>query len=228
MSIKGLVFDLDGVIVDTAIYHYYAWKYVAEEMGIQLNLDFNEQLKGISRADSLELILEYGNLTKNISEIEKERMLDAKNDLYLQYLEQLNKESILPGILKLLEDAKENSIPCVIASASKNAKFVIDKLNIDKYFFGIVDLSSLTKGKPDPEIFQKAVEMIGILPMESIGFEDSQAGITAIKKTGMYAVGISKNKLLENADLLLPTLQDFSLEKYLSSINEFKGNDWRK
>lgn len=209
---KGFVFDLDGVITDTAKYHYIAWKELAEEIGIKIDLQFNEQLKGISRMDSLERILNHGNKNDLYTLEEKEALATKKNTHYVQLLQSLTPDDLLPGVKEFLEEAKQRQIPCAIASASKNAPFILEKLGIILDFSAIVDPTTLEKGKPDPEIFLKAAAAIGITPDEAVGFEDAQAGIDGIKAAGMYAVGVISDEKLHNADILVKKLTDLNID----------------
>ncbi|EAC5373238.1 beta-phosphoglucomutase, partial [Listeria monocytogenes] len=197
---KGFVFDLDGVITDTAKYHYIAWKELAAEIGIEIDLKFNEQLKGISRMDSLERILTLGNKNDAYTEVEKEALATKKNTHYVQLLQSLTPDDLLPGVKTFLDEAKAKNIPCAIASASKNAPFILDKLGVMQDFDTIVDPATLKKGKPDPEIFIQAALALGIEPAEAVGFEDAQAGIDGIKAAGMYAVGVYSGEELHGAD----------------------------
>ncbi|WP_430610564.1 beta-phosphoglucomutase [Enterococcus sp. DIV0876] len=213
---KGFVFDLDGVITDTAKYHYIAWKELAAEIGIDIDLKFNEQLKGISRMDSLERILSLGNKNDAYTEIEKEALATKKNTQYVQLLQSLTPDDLLPGVKEFLTQAKEKNIPCAIASASKNAPFILDKLGVMSDFDTIVDPATLKKGKPDPEIFVQAALALGIDPAEAIGFEDAQAGIDGIKAAGMYAVGVYSGEELHGADVIVEKLTDLNIDELLA------------
>ncbi|OTN75027.1 beta-phosphoglucomutase [Enterococcus sp. 8G7_MSG3316] len=213
---KGFVFDLDGVITDTAKYHYIAWKELAAEIGIDIDLKFNEQLKGISRMDSLERILSLGNKNDAYTEIEKEALATKKNTQYVQLLQSLTPDDLLPGVKEFLDQAKEKNIPCGIASASKNAPFILDKLGVMSDFDAIVDPATLKKGKPDPEIFVQAALALGIDPAEAIGFEDAQAGIDGIKAAGMYAVGVYSGEELHGADIIVEKLTELNIDELLS------------
>lgn len=213
---KGFVFDLDGVITDTAKYHYIAWKELAAEIGIDIDLKFNEQLKGISRMDSLERILSLGNKNDAYTEIEKEALATKKNTQYVQLLQSLTPDDLLPGVKEFLAQAKEKNIPCAIASASKNAPFILDKLGVMSDFDTIVDPATLKKGKPDPEIFVQAALALGIDPAEAIGFEDAQAGIDGIKAAGMYAVGVYSGEELHGADVIVEKLTDLNIDELLA------------
>lgn len=212
---KGFVFDLDGVITDTAKYHFIAWKNLADSIGITIDLKFNEQLKGISRMDSLDRILAYGGKENTYSETEKQTLAQKKNDEYVALLQDLTPADLLPGVKDFLTEAKERKIPCSIASASKNAPFILKKLAVIDQFDAIVDPSTLSKGKPDPEIFVRAAEAIGITPEEAVGFEDAQAGIDGIKACGMYAVGVICGEDLANADLIVEKLSDIAIDELI-------------
>ncbi|MEB6085849.1 beta-phosphoglucomutase [Enterococcus casseliflavus] len=213
---KGFVFDLDGVITDTAKYHYIAWKELAAEIGIEIDLKFNEQLKGISRMDSLERILNLGNKNDAYTEVEKEALATKKNTHYVQLLQSLTPDDLLPGVKTFLDEAKAKNIPCAIASASKNAPFILDKLGVMQDFDTIVDPATLKKGKPDPEIFIQAALALGIEPAEAVGFEDAQAGIDGIKAAGMYAVGVYSGEELHGADVIVEKLTDLNIDELLA------------
>lgn len=213
---KGFVFDLDGVITDTAKYHYIAWKELASEIGIEIDLKFNEQLKGISRMDSLERILTLGNKNDAYTEVEKEALATKKNTHYVQLLQNLTPDDLLPGVKTFLDEAKVKNIPCAIASASKNAPFILDKLGVMQDFDTIVDPATLKKGKPDPEIFIQAALALGIEPAEAVGFEDAQAGIDGIKAAGMYAVGVYSGEELHGADVIVEKLTDLNIDELLA------------
>lgn len=213
---KGFNFDLDGVITDTAKYHYIAWKELAAEIGIEIDLKFNEQLKGISRMDSLERILTLGNKNDAYTEVEKEALATKKNTHYVQLLQSLTPDDLLPGVKTFLDEAKAKNIPCAIASASKNAPFILDKLGVMQDFDTIVDPATLKKGKPDPEIFIQAALALGIEPAEAVGFEDAQAGIDGIKAAGMYAVGVYSGEELHGADVIVEKLTDLNIDELLA------------
>lgn len=210
---KGLVFDLDGVITDTAKFHYIAWKNMAEKLGIIIDEKFNEQLKGISRTESLERILEFGGKADAYTEEEKEKLAAQKNTEYVELLEELTPADILPGLLSVLDQAEALGMKSSIASASKNAPHILEKLGIKERFAHIVDPNTLVKGKPDPEIFVRAAEAIGIKPEEAIGFEDAQAGIEGIEGANMFAVGVSVGEPLHGADLIINSLEEIDLAK---------------
>lgn len=213
---KGFVFDLDGVITDTAKFHYVAWKELADSIGITIDLQFNEQLKGISRMDSLERILAYGGKENDYTAEQKEEMAADKNANYVKLLDDLSPADLLPGVKAFLDAAKEMDVPCSLASASKNAPFILKKLGVYDYFDAIVDPATLKKGKPDPEIFVRAAELIHIDPSEAVGFEDAQAGIEGIKGAGMYAVGVEGNEPLTEADMTIKSFEELNVSDLLN------------
>ncbi|HIY58511.1 MAG TPA: beta-phosphoglucomutase [Candidatus Tetragenococcus pullicola] len=212
---KGFVFDLDGVITDTAKFHYLAWKDLADSIGISIDIKFNERLKGISRMDSLERILVHGGKENEYSLDEKEALATKKNTHYVELLQDLTPADLLPGVKEFLDEAKANHVPCVIASASKNAPFILEKLEVADEFDAIVDPATLSKGKPDPEIFIKAAQAIDLKPEEAVGFEDAQAGVDGIKASGMFAVGVMANEALHGADIVVKKLTELSVPELL-------------
>lgn len=212
----GFIFDLDGVITDTAKFHYQAWKALADSLGISIDETFNETLKGISRMDSLDRILAHGHRENAFTPAEKEALAQQKNDHYVQLLEHLTTEDVLPGVVPLLQQAQARHIPCAVASASKNAPLILEKLGVRAYFATIVDPDSLSKGKPDPEIFLAAADSIGVLPQNAIGFEDAQSGIDGLKAAGIYAVGLSANQPLLGADMQVSEMTELSVYALLN------------
>ena len=212
---KGFVFDLDGVITDTAKYHFIAWRDLAKEINIDVDLKFNEQLKGISRMDSLERILAHGGRSDDFTPEEKAALAEKKNTQYVELLQSLTPADLLPGVHDFLDGAKANQVPCAIASASKNAPFILEKLGVADRFAAIVDPASLHKGKPDPEIFVKAAELLGFQPEECVGFEDAQAGLDGIKACGMYAVGVLSGEPLHGADITVHQLTELNIPELL-------------
>ena len=211
--LKGLIFDLDGVLTDTARYHLSAWNNLAKELGISLNQDKLDSLRGISRMDSLELILKYGGQENKYSEAEKEKFAAEKNAKFVEQVEKMTPKDILPGIPQLLKDAKAQNLKMVIASASKNAPKILNRLGIMDEFDGIVDPATLHHGKPDPEIYEKAQELTGFKADEVIGFEDAKAGVESIKAAGQFAVGIGDKELLKEADYIVPSTADLKLSE---------------
>lgn len=212
----GFIFDLDGVITDTAKFHYQAWKALADSLGISIDETFNETLKGISRMDSLDRILAHGHRENAFTPAEKEALAQQKNDHYVQLLEHLTTEDVLPGVVPLLQQAQARHIPCAVASASKNAPLILEKLGVRAYFATIVDPDSLSKSKPDPEIFLAAADSIGVLPQNAIGFEDAQSGIDGLKAAGIYAVGLSASQPLIGADMQVSEMTELSVDALLN------------
>jgi beta-phosphoglucomutase len=200
-TIEAVVFDLDGVITDTAHFHYLAWKQLAEELDITIDEIFNERLKGVSRMDSLELILKEGNCQNDFTLSEKEEMAYKKNLHYCDLLKQLTPNDVLSGILELISNIKAEGIPVGLASVSKNAGTVLKALDLEGAFDYIADAAKIKKSKPDPEIFLTACKGLGASPKRSIGIEDAQAGIEAINSSEMFSVGVGNT--LRDANYLV-------------------------
>ncbi|EQC0675531.1 beta-phosphoglucomutase [Listeria innocua] len=198
-ALKGVVFDLDGVITDTAHYHYLAWKKTAESIGIEFDEAFNENLKGVSRIDSLLLILKKDGRENDFTEEQIEVLAADKNEFYVSLLEEITPVDVLPGIKELIVDLKKQNLKCAIASVSKNARTVLSALEMEQEFDYIVDAAKITKSKPDPEIFVEACRGLGLEPSEVVGIEDAQAGIEAINAAGIVSVGVGSG--LRDADM---------------------------
>ncbi|MCC5893967.1 MAG: beta-phosphoglucomutase [Alkalibacterium sp.] len=218
--IKGLIFDLDGVITDTAEFHYIAWKSLAEKIGIEIDREFNEQLKGISRMESLELILKHGNKENEYTDEEKEELATLKNEEYKESIKEITPDDLLPGIEKLLKEAKEKKLGMVLASASKNGPAIMDNLQITDLFDGIVDPASLKAGKPDPEIFVRGAEMLGLDPTECVGLEDAEAGIEAINGANMFSVGVGSKEAMKQADYAVEDTSQLDLDTILEKASQ--------
>ncbi|MFA5620272.1 MAG: beta-phosphoglucomutase [Weeksellaceae bacterium] len=208
--IKTFIFDLDGVIVDTAKYHYLAWKNSADQLGIDFTKENNELLKGVSRIRSLEIILELGN--KKISDAEFDRILNEKNENYLSHIEKMDASEILPGVLDALKWIKENDGKIVLGSASKNAKPILEKVGLMEYFDAIVDGNDVSKAKPDPEVFLLGAERTNSKPEESVVFEDAVAGIQAANNAGMLSIGIGEKEILKEADYVFQNFTEIENE----------------
>ncbi|EKZ0241193.1 beta-phosphoglucomutase [Listeria monocytogenes] len=198
-ALKGVVFDLDGVITDTAHYHYLAWKKTAESIGIEFDEAFNENLKGVSRIDSLLLILKKDGRENDFTEEQIEALAADKNDFYVSLLKEITPADVLPGIKELIVDLKKQNLKCAIASVSKNARTVLSALEMEQEFDYIVDAAKITKSKPDPEIFVEACRGLGLETSEVVGIEDAQAGIEAINAAGIVSVGVGSG--LREADM---------------------------
>lgn len=207
--VEAVIFDLDGVITDTARYHYMAWKRLTEKLGIHFDEKINEQLKGVDRRNSLEIILSSSGRRYGLEE--KQQLAERKNEYYKELVNAMTPEDILPGVLQVLKGLKEKEIKRGLASASKNAFAVVDKLEIRQYFDYIADAAKIKKGKPDPEIFLTVAENLGAAPQSCIGVEDAEAGIQAIKSAGMYAIGIGDGKVLREADKVIKGLEEFNI-----------------
>ncbi|MEF3401172.1 beta-phosphoglucomutase [Listeria monocytogenes] len=198
-ALKGVVFDLDGVITDTAHYHYLAWKKTAESIGIEFDEAFNENLKGVSRIDSLLLILRKDGRENDFTEEQIEALAADKNDFYVSLLKEITPADVLPGIKELIVDLKKQNLKCAIASVSKNARTVLSALEMEQEFDYIVDAAKITKSKPDPEILVEACRGLGLETSEVVGIEDAQAGIEAINAAGIVSVGVGSG--LRDADM---------------------------
>lgn len=203
---KGAIFDLDGVIVDTAKYHYLAWKELAERLGFFFSEEHNERLKGVSRMRSLEILLEVGNITA--TEEEKLQMADEKNKRYVDMLATLDKSELLEGAEEYLKKLKSEGVLISLGSASKNAPIILEKLGIYDLFDAIVDGNNVSKAKPDPEVFLKGAEMLGLNPKDCCVFEDSQAGIEAARAAGCSVIAIDKSHILTDADKYVTCLAE--------------------
>ena len=213
METKALIFDLDGVIVDTAKFHFLAWKALADELGMSFDEDVNERLKGVSRMRSFEIILEVNHAEDRFSEEEKQALITKKNDLYVEFISRLTPADILPGIGKLLDRARAEGLKTAVASVSKNAPTVLKALGITDKFDYVADAAKVSRSKPDPEIFLVCAENLGVSPESCIGIEDSQAGIEAIKSAGMRSVGINVTVTSVEPDIVLSSTSELDFDK---------------
>ena len=202
MSYKACLFDLDGVLVDTAIYHFQAWKMLGENFNYQLSEEQNEQLKGVSRVESLNRILNWASYTA--TEEQKEIWLKEKNDNYLELITHMNPSEILPGVVDFLGQIKADGYKIALGSASKNAEIILEKTHLTPWFDVIIDGNKVSKSKPDPEVFLKGAEGLGLLPSECIVFEDAQAGVDAAIAGGMKVIGIGEASVLGDANKVIP------------------------
>ncbi|MCF8273654.1 MAG: beta-phosphoglucomutase [Flavobacteriaceae bacterium] len=207
---KGFIFDLDGVIVDTAKYHFLAWKKLANSIGIDFTEHQNEQLKGVSRIESLKKILKWGDIT--LSEEDFNRLMADKNTNYLSYIAKMDESEILPDVIKVMQFLIDKKQPMALGSASKNSIEILNKVNLFNQFDAIVDGNAVTKAKPDPEVFLKAAEAIQIKPENCIVFEDSVAGIQAANKANMISIGIGESSVLNEADVVFRDFTEMSLD----------------
>lgn len=210
MQKKGFIFDLDGVIVDTAKYHYFAWKKLAESIGISFTEEDNEHLKGVSRIKSLETILQWGNRT--LTDEKFQELITLKNEDYLHFVNKMTKDEILPEVPRVLAFLKEHRQPMALGSASKNAQSILKKVGLESSFKTIVDGTTVTKAKPDPEVFLKAAEGLQMDPKDCIVFEDALAGIQAANAAGMLSIGIGDKAILKDAAYVFKDFKEISNE----------------
>lgn len=205
-NITACIFDLDGVLVDTAGYHYQAWRVMANELGFDFTELQNEKLKGVSRMDSLKLILGWGNVTK--TEEEMLVLAKKKNDDYLKMIEQMTPENLLPGASGLLKYLKTNGYKIALGSASKNAKLILDKTGVLPLFDAMVDGNIVTSSKPDPQVFLKAAELLNERPENCVVFEDAEAGVEAALRGKMHVIGVGDKEILGDADFVVESLEE--------------------
>ena len=215
MTYQAVLFDLDGVITDTAEYHYLAWKKLAEEQGIHIDRAFNEQLKGVSLDDSLRRILAHGG--KSVDDAEFARLTTRKNDNYVEMIQAVRPEDVYPGILALLQALRAAGKKIALASASKNGPFLLEKMQLTAYFDAIADPAAVAHSKPAPDIFLAAAQGVGVDIRDCIGIEDAAAGITAIKAAGALPVGVGKAEDLGSDIALVPDTAHLTLA-YLDEV----------
>jgi beta-phosphoglucomutase len=204
-QMQAAIFDLDGVIVDTAKYHYLAWKRLASEYGFDFSERDNERLKGVSRMRSLDILLEIGRL--QVDEATKLRMAQQKNEWYVNYIRRIDQSELLPGAKEYLLYLRENGVKTALGSASKNAPLILERLAIAQLFDVVVDGGKVQKAKPDPEVFLMAAQELGIPPMNCVVFEDAEAGIEAAQRAGMGTVGVGNRNALLLADVSILELR---------------------
>ena len=211
MRTGACIFDLDGVLVDTAKYHFKAWKRLTDMLGIDFTENDNERLKGVSRMASLEIILEIGNM--QLDERKKLEYATLKNNWYIEYISKMTPSEILPGCIRFITELKKEKILIAIGSASKNTPMILERVGIQGMFDAVADGNNITKAKPDPEVFLKAAEMIGIRPEECVVFEDAVAGVQAALNAGMMCIGIGSPEVLTKAHFVVPGLYEMNMEK---------------
>ena len=216
LNIKGLIFDLDGVIADTAHLHYKAWCQIASQWKFDLSVDQNEKLKGVSRKNAMQKIAKWAG--KSFSEKELEDFAEQKNTLYLDYCESLSHKDALPGVVSFIDECRRTGLKLAVGSASKNAKIILQKLQIIDLFQIVVDGNMVEKSKPHPEVFLKAAQFLKINPSDCVVFEDSQAGIQAALNAGMKNIGIGSSDLL-NCNAHIQSLEKYNLKKLSTQIN---------
>ncbi|SHG49807.1 beta-phosphoglucomutase [Chryseolinea serpens] len=204
---KACIFDLDGVIVDTAHYHFLAWKRLADELGIRFTVEDNERLKGVSRMQSMDILLSLGNVS--LSQHDKETLANKKNTWFVDYVERMMPEEIYPGVKALLEQLRKQGVKTGLASSSKNARTVIQRLHIESYFDVVVDGTMIVHSKPDPEIFLLAASRLGVDSKDCVVFEDAEAGVEAALAAGMKCVGVGSPAQLGKAQRVIEKTGQF-------------------
>jgi len=209
MSIKAVVFDLDGVLVDTDRFHYQAWKRILSELGKEFTLEDNEQIKGVARLKSLEILLKMKDI--EMSEVEKMRVLRKKNNWYLEYVTEIDRDSILPGVEEFLELLKFNGYRTAIASTSDNTSIILELTGLKKYFDVVIDGYQVKSPKPNPEVYLVSAMTLNMEPNECAVFEDSRAGVLAAKRAGMRVVAVSE-KPIGVADRWIKSLKDLGMD----------------
>lgn len=218
-QIKGFIFDLDGVIANTSVYHAQAWHQLADELGVKWTEDLATQLKGVGRMDSLNLILKAGGKESDYTEAEKVKYAEEKNTNYLNILNGIDQSDILPGMKEFIEDISAKHYLISLASSSKNSPKVLEMLDLAKYFNERVDPATLKHGKPDPEIYSRGAEILNLKPEECIGLEDAVAGIKAINGAGETSLGIGDPEVLNEADINFTDTSQVTLENIQKAMD---------
>ncbi len=213
-DVRCCLFDLDGVIVDTAKYHYLAWRQLADELGFEFTKNDNERLKGVSRMKSLEILLEIGGLS--FDESTKLKLADKKNKWYVEYISKMTPDEILPCVKNFIDDIKSRGIKTTIGSVSKNTMTILNNVGLTSYFDVIIDGTKITHAKPNPEVFLKGAEELNIDPKNCVVFEDAKAGIEAAINAGMYSIGIGSPAVLSKADIVISGFEEMSFDKLKS------------
>lgn len=214
--IKACIFDLDGVIVDTAKYHFIAWRKLANGLGFDFDEAFNENLKGVSRMDSINMILDLGGVT--LSEEDKIKWAAQKNEWYKELISDMDATEILPGVVDFFEELKANDIRIGLGSASKNAVPVLTKINFIADFEVIVDGTKTTKPKPDPQVFLMGAKNLGVDPANTVVFEDAAKGVTAANAGGFYSVGIGSPDNLGHANLVIAGMHEMNYQRLITTF----------
>lgn len=207
---KGFIFDLDGVIVDTAKFHFLAWRKLGEHFNFQLTEAQNEKLKGVSRVDSLNKILNWAGV--EISQEEFDQFASSKNENYLTYVAQMTPADILPGVKHTIEKLRAANYPIALGSASKNAPGILQKVGLFELFDVIIDGNSVSKAKPDPEVFLQAANQLAVAPKDCVVFEDAHAGITAANNAGMTSIALGDAEILNHADYVFNTFTEITFD----------------
>lgn len=214
MSRLAALFDLDGVLVDTARYHFQAWRELAAGLGFTFTEHDNEGLKGVSRMASLDILLEVGGLTGRFGPAEKDALAAGKNARYREMISRMDPSEILPGVTGLLGWLRDHGIRTALGSASKNAPMILDRCGLTTWFDALVDGNDVARAKPDPEVFLLGARRLGVRPEDCVVFEDAEAGLQAAKRGGMFAVGLGRRDDLPSADVVLNNLTEFDPSRY--------------
>ncbi len=217
MNIQAFIFDLDGVIADTAVFHYQAWKALANRLGFDIDHEFNETLKGVGRMDSLNRVLAHGQI--QMSEAQKQHEAEIKNREYVELISHMTPADLLPGAREALLTVRAAGLKIALASASKNGPMILTRTGVAELFDTIVDPALLKNGKPDPEIFLTAAKQLNLPAQACIGVEDAISGVEAIKRAGMFAVGIGNASILQQADIVLPDLRQFDCAQLIAAAS---------
>ncbi len=217
--ISCCIFDLDGVIVNTAKYHYLAWVELAHKLGFEFTPEQGEAIKGVSRMASLDIVLRAGGMQDKFSDEEKLALASEKNTRYRQYIAQMTSDEVLPGVRDFLMKLREAGIVVVLGSASKNAGMILDHCDLRPLFDGVIDGNLVSRAKPDPEVFAKGAELMHIAPKECVVFEDAAAGIEAATRAGMRSVGLGGSPLLCKATMQLPSFVGFTLDALKEGVD---------
>ena len=213
MWTRACIFDLDGVVVDTARYHFMAWKRLTDDLGILFTEKDNEHLKGVSRMTSLEKILELGG--RNLPDSEKEELATLKNKWYVEYISTMTPAEVLPGTFEFIDELKTRKIRIALGSASRNTPLILDRVGLKNVFDAVADGNSVHKAKPDPEVFLKAAALVGIEASRCVVFEDAYAGVEAALNAGMICIGIGEKNVLKDAHMVIKGLYEMNLNKLI-------------
>lgn len=212
------IFDLDGVLVDTAVYHYKAWKQLANSLGFDFTHAQNEQLKGVNRMRSLDMILKWGGIEKTVAE--REELASLKNSWYVAMISKMTTAEVLPGSLELLQELKQHGIKIALGSASKNSALILERTELSHFFDAIIDGNAVSTSKPDPEVFIKAAELLGTTNSNCVVFEDALAGVQAAIAAGMAVVGIGTAENLPGAQLVIKDLSEITIAEISALKNQ--------
>ncbi|MBT9252615.1 MAG: beta-phosphoglucomutase [Brockia lithotrophica] len=214
----AVVFDLDGVLVDTARLHAAAWRRLAGELGIPLSKELINSLRGLSRMDSLARILEWGGRTE-VGPAEQERLAERKNRWYVESLEHLTPRDVLPGVVELLDELASHGVPVAVASSSKNARLVLERTGLAERFPVVIDGNAVVQAKPDPTLFLEAFRRLGVSPRKGVVVEDAASGVQAARRAGARVVGVGRPEELPEADLVVSDLRELTVDRLKALVD---------